>query len=100
MRFIGCVYFSFGARFRPEDRKGDTMINIEPTGVVFTGVCDIQTEKCTARTTAPLTAVWSPPGRTQVNVCGACLQEMVRYGEWYVKGARIVRQPGTETALG
>jgi hypothetical protein len=67
------------------------MITIEPTSVVFTGVCDIQSEKCTARTTAPVTAIWSPPGRTQVNVCGACLNEMIRRGEWYVKGARLPR---------
>lgn len=67
------------------------MINIEPTGVLFKGVCDIQTEKCTARTIAPLTAVWSPPGRVQMNICGACLEEMVRRGEWQVKGARVRR---------
>lgn len=68
------------------------MITVEPTGVLFVGVCDIQTEKCTARTVAPVTAVWSVPAREQVNVCRACLDEMVRQGEWQVEGARLRRR--------
>lgn len=68
-----------------------SITNIEPTGVLFVGVCDIQTEKCTARTAAPLTAVWSMPAREQINVCRSCLDEMVRRGEWHVAGARLRR---------
>lgn len=68
------------------------MIKVEPTGVLFAGVCDIQTEKCTARTTAPVTAVWSLPAREQINVCRSCLDEMVRGGEWQVEGARLRRR--------
>ena len=68
------------------------MIRIEPTGVLFVGICDIQTEKCTARTAGPITAVWSVPAREQVNVCRSCLDEMVRRGEWQVEGARLRRR--------
>lgn len=69
-----------------------TMIKVEPTGVLFVGVCDIQTEKCTARTAAPVTAVWPLPAREQINVCRSCLDEMVRRGEWQVEGARLRRR--------
>ena len=65
------------------------MMNVEPSGVVFSGVCDIQTDRCTAREWGALTAVWGPPGQTQINVCGACLDEKVRTGEWQIEGARI-----------
>jgi hypothetical protein len=72
------------------------MIKVEPTGVLFVGVCDIQTEVCTARTAAPVTAVWTLPARTQVNVCRSCLDEMVRQGEWQVEGARLRRRADVE----
>lgn len=65
------------------------MKHIEPTGVVFTAVCDIQTDKCVARQAAPITAVWANPGHLQINVCRACLEEMIRQGEWHIEGARI-----------
>ncbi len=38
-------------------------MKVEPSGVIFSGVCQIQTEKCVA---TPITAVWAPPRRTQV----------------------------------
>ncbi len=34
----------------------------------------------------PITAVWGPPGQTQINVCRACLEEKIRLGEWEVRG--------------
>jgi hypothetical protein len=68
------------------------MAKVDPTGVVFSGVCHIQTDRCMAREWGPLTAVWGPPGRTQVNVCGACLEEMVRTHAWDVEGARLLPQ--------
>jgi hypothetical protein len=53
-------------------------------------ICEIQTEKCAAKDSpAAITAVWYSPGRKQVNVCRSCLDEMVRRGEWEVKGARL-----------
>jgi hypothetical protein len=61
--------------------------NIEPSGVIFSDACTIQTDRCTAREKAAVTAVWGPPGRTQINVCGSCLQEKVRIGEWKIGGA-------------
>jgi hypothetical protein len=67
-------------------------MNVEPSGVVLTGVCSIQTERCTAREGGPITAVWGPPGRTQINVCRACLEAKIQSGEWDVEGARL-RQP-------
>jgi hypothetical protein len=68
------------------------MHKIEPSGVVLHGVCDVQTKHCTAKAGGAITAVWGPPGRTQINICRACLEEKMRYGEWTVDGARL-RQP-------
>jgi hypothetical protein len=62
------------------------MHKIEPSGLVLHGVCDIQTEHCTAKAGEAITAVWGPPGRTQINVCRACLKEKMRRGEWAIEG--------------
>lgn len=67
-------------------------MKIEPSGVVFVGVCDIQTDRCIARQSAPVTAVWETPGRIQVNVCRPCLEEKVRLGEWEIQGAKITKR--------
>jgi hypothetical protein len=64
-------------------------MRIEPSGVVFVAICDVQTEKCIAREAAPITAVWTSPARVQVNVCRPCLEEQVRAGEWEIRGARV-----------
>jgi hypothetical protein len=60
--------------------------------VLTVGVCDIQTEKCSAKAPAPITAVWALPARRQINVCSPCLDEMIRSGEWQVEGARLRRR--------
>lgn len=65
------------------------MAKVEPSGVVFVDVCSVQTAKCTAIDGGPVTAVWGPPGQTQINVCGACIDEMMRAGEWEIEGARV-----------
>ncbi len=65
------------------------MNKVEPSGVVMTGVCDIQTSRCTAKEGGAITAVWGPPGRTQINVCRGCLEDKMRLGEWKVQGARV-----------
>src|SRR5258705_7574917 len=65
------------------------MPRIEPSGVVLIAVCAIRTENCVAKTAAPITAVWTLPGRVQVNVCRPCLEEQVRLGEWEIRGAKI-----------
>ena len=65
------------------------MAKIEPSGVVFTGICHIQIRHCTAKEEKPITVVWDPPGRTQINVCRSCLEEKMRLGGWDVEGARI-----------
>lgn len=67
-------------------------MNIEPSGVLMVGVCDIQTEKCAAKVPASVTAVWALPARRQINVCSPCLDEMVRCGEWQIEGARLRRR--------
>ncbi len=64
-------------------------MNVEPSGVILVDVCHVQTENCVAKKTAPVTAVWTAPGRTQVNVCRPCLEEKIRAGEWKIEGARI-----------
>jgi len=64
-------------------------MKIEPSGVIFTGICDIQTSRCLAKQPAPITAVWATPGRLQINVCRPCLEEQIRAGEWEIPGTRI-----------
>jgi hypothetical protein len=65
------------------------MMKIETTGKVFTAACDVQSERCRARTPAPVTLVWTEPARERVNVCRPCLEELVRDGEWEIPGARL-----------
>ncbi len=57
------------------------------------GVCSVQTERCVAKEPAPITAVWTLPAVTQINVCGACLDEQVRTDAWTIEGARPSVQP-------
>jgi hypothetical protein len=64
-------------------------MNVEPSGVILFDVCIIQTERCVGKNPAPVTAVWTSPGRTQVNVCRPCLEEKIRAGEWEIQGARV-----------
>jgi hypothetical protein len=64
-------------------------MKVEPSGVVLVGECSIKSAVCTALTPAPITAVWAPPGRTQINVCRKCLDEKIRKNEWEVEGARV-----------
>lgn len=63
-------------------------MKIEPSGVIMVGVCDVQTEVCVAKEPSAITAVWTVPGRTQINVCSACLNEQLRSGKWQAEGAR------------
>ena len=67
-------------------------MKVEPSGVVMMGQCTIQTDVCTAKELAAITAVWGTPGRRQINLCRACLDEMIRRGEWEVEGARARRR--------
>ena len=53
------------------------------------GKCEVQTDRCVAKELAPITAVWSIPGRTQLNVCRPCLEEQIRLGEWRLENARV-----------
>jgi hypothetical protein len=64
-------------------------MRIEPSGAVFIGECDIQSPFCTAKSPAPISAVFSSPHRRQINVCRACLDYMVANGEWELDHARI-----------
>lgn len=68
------------------------MILVEPSGVVMMGICSVQTPYCIARNPAPITAVWGVPGRIQIDVCRACLEEMIRDGQWRVQGAKIPKR--------
>lgn len=67
-------------------------MKIESSGVIFTGVCSIQTEKCVAKQPSPITAVWTSPGRMQIDVCRICLEEQIRAGEWEIQGARVTKR--------
>ena len=72
-------------------------MEIEPSGVIFSDVCAIQSDQCAARERAAVTAVWGPPGRTQINVCGSCMQKQVRDGEWKIRGASVGVEKERET---
>lgn len=67
-------------------------MKVEPSGVVMIGECEIRTPFCTALTPAPITAVWGIPARRQTDVCGRCLEEMVRRGEWEIQGSKLPRK--------
>lgn len=77
------------------DRVGEKeseMKIVEPSGVVMRGQCDLRLENiCVAREHGSITAVWTPPGRTQTNVCKPCLDEMIRREEWKVEGLVLTR---------
>lgn len=62
---------------------------VSPSGVIFRGQCEIQSAECTARESGALTAVWTAEPREQVSVCRACVEAMIRAGEWEVSGARV-----------
>lgn len=61
---------------------------VEPSGIVVIGTCEVQTERCVALRPAPVAAVRTGP-QSEVVACGACLNEMVRSGEWEIPGARV-----------
>ena len=68
------------------------MKKVEASGVILWDVCAVKGKKCTAKE-APgsVTAIWAPPGRTQINVCHECLNEQVEKGSWQIEGARASR---------
>ena len=70
-------------------------MRVETTGVVFFGQCDVQTKKCTAPVSAGVTAVWGSPARVQINVCGACIAEQLRTGQWTMATAEYRVESGT-----
>jgi hypothetical protein len=63
-------------------------MKVEPSGVVMTGPCTVRTSRCVALQPAPITVVWTVPGKAQIDVCAACLDEQVKTGAWVVEGAR------------
>ncbi len=83
---------SLRAAFTSFLRMKDPM-QVEPSGVVLRGGCSIQTAACTATEDGAITAVWGPPGRTQISVCQACLEAKILAGEWEVESVRV--QPQT-----
>jgi hypothetical protein len=67
-------------------------MKVEPTGIVLVDICSIQTDRCVAKQPSPITAVWTLPGRVQVNICRPCLEEQVRSGEWEIEGAKVEKR--------
>ena len=63
------------------------MTEIRATGVYVVGECDLQLPGCKAVNAAPVTVVKAQPSGKQVNVCSACLQEMLNRQEWHLTGA-------------
>ena len=66
-------------------------MKVEPSGVVMMGICSMQTPKCKAKEGGPITAVWGVPGRRQIDVCGACLAELISRGEWEAGTPSVMR---------
>ena len=62
---------------------------VRPTGVTMIAECELQLGVCVAREPRPITAVFPENEGRQVNVCRACLEQMVRSGDWEVPGARV-----------
>lgn len=50
--------------------------------MVFVGSCSQQTHVCTAKTPAPITAVYEIETRRQTDVWRACFKLRVDEGEW------------------
>lgn len=67
-------------------------MKVETTGVILMDVCGVQTDRCVAKSIAPVTAVWTLPARVQVNVCRPCLEEQLRSAEWQLLEARVKRR--------
>ncbi len=67
---------------------------VEASGVVMFGECTVRTGACLAATSGPITAVWTLPGRIQIDVCGACLHEQLRTGDWHMEGTRQIAGTG------
>jgi hypothetical protein len=59
-------------------------VRVEPSHVVMWGICDVRTDVCSAKDGGPVTAVWTFPGRNQVNVCNDCYEKKKERGEWTV----------------
>lgn len=57
-------------------------MNVQATGMVFVSECSVKSDVCTARTAAPITAVWELESRKQINVCRACFKKLVADGDW------------------
>ncbi len=69
-------------------------MDVETSGVVMIGTCDGRSARCTARSEPKaITAVWTLPGRKQINVCHDCLDEQVKTGSWKITGSRVPASP-------
>jgi hypothetical protein len=102
-----CVHASFTPVLSTRDRQDpvectrdhlnkwleQTDMTVDPSGVVMFGKCEVQTARCVAKEDAPMTAAWTTPGRQQVAVCRACLDEQLRTGGWYIEGAQPFPAP-------
>lgn len=69
-------------------------MKVEPSGVVFSATCDVQTERCVARE-------WgrSPPSggrreRPRSMYAGHVSIQKVRTGAWEIEGARLRQRVG------
>jgi hypothetical protein len=57
-------------------------IDIETTGVIYGGTCELKGDTCSSKDGGAVTAVWAPPDKTQVSVCAWCLVELAHKGIW------------------
>jgi hypothetical protein len=67
-------------------------MQVEVTGQIGKGRCEVRTEWCLSRACGVVGTVLGPGG-TQIRVCGACLEEMADTGAWHIPGTRPVPWP-------
>ncbi|HHG3603293.1 TPA: hypothetical protein ACPVZ0_004704 [Vibrio parahaemolyticus] len=71
-------------------------MRVIPTGAIFHGFCQVQSEYCNARDGGVVTAVQSVETYQQVNVCKTCLDNQIRTRQWNIEGASV---PGMKYQL-
>lgn len=68
-------------------------MKVDPSGIVTIGECDLRLPGCRALMPAPVMAILASPSQEVIaTVCRACLDEMVRLGEWEIPGANLKRR--------
>lgn len=66
------------------------MIEIETTGNIKEGQCDLNKEGCKATSVGAITSVFD--AKREIYTCNSCLEHKINAGQWVVKGALTSKQ--------